>query len=236
MKYFLCAVIIFSLLSCSKKKEEKTKFEKFQEKIEKDLSSENDNQQQYSLEDSVEVVVKEEKIEIEKSSKKPDPSQVKPEETTEKVTENKVSNPSLLWQKYKKAKEELEVAKKQDSLPDIIQALQKASTFALELDRADIAAWQMNNICYYSIEHFKKNTKFDYRMERLNEMPSSKEKRQFYQETKEIMKSEFTILNQAKPFLQEAKKFDQQKPDEKRTRIIENNKTFIEEIEKMIQD
>ncbi len=140
--------------------------------------------------------------------------------------------PAELWNAYNEAKSQLETAKEQNDIDGILASLHKTTQYSKELNRDDIAAWQLNNIGYYSIEEFKSRVNYDTRMNRLNQMPSGEEKKNYYIETKELINKEFPLLKNALPYLKEAEKIDEEMDNENRTNIIKNNIQFIEFVSK----
>jgi hypothetical protein len=248
-KMIVFLILILLLVSCSKKEKVDEKFTEFTHQIDEDM------QEIFGKKEAVKDSMPEvkEKKEVEKVEAEPvvamtetateaeaipvepekeivpEQPEIKPEPKKEPEKTSDLTTTEL-WDAYRSAKSELEAAQEQNQFEKIIESLFKTTRYAKELKRNDIAAWQLNNIGYYSIEEFKARTEYDTRMNRLNNMPAGDEKRKYYLETKEKINAEYQILQRALPYLQEAETIDKELEDEKRTKIIKNNILFITHI------
>jgi len=142
---------------------------------------------------------------------------------------------SELWKGYRESKDSLKIAQKDDNFQKMIIYVKRAAEYAILLKRDDIAAWQLNNIGYFSIEEFKRRTNYSERMNNLNTMASGEDKRKYYSSTKNMLQEEFPVLEDAIEYLSTARGIDQKLNDPSRTKIIQNNLDFIIEIQKFIK-
>jgi hypothetical protein len=259
MKYARIFIIFLSLLfGCAQKEKADGKFTEFTKKIDEDMQDlfskkeamkdtltvktdkkiatpeRKETAESVKTDDIKEVSEFTAKIEPE-TRIVPQQPEMKPEKIIEPVKKTGLST-SELWDAYRKTKAELENAQKSNQFDKIIELLKKTIQYAKELDRLDIAAWQMNNIGYYSIEEFKWRTSYDTRFNKLNQMQSGDEKMTYLLETKKKFASEYFLLKNALPYLQEAEMIDKNMNDEKRIKIINSNILFIQNIKNTYLD
>ncbi len=135
-----------------------------------------------------------------------------------------------LWGMYEQTRNDITLYKDNWNFPELLKSLNKAAEISLKLHRADIAAWQFNNIGYYSILEFQKRTDYSNRMQDIQAMPTGPERDQFIQETREILLSEIELLNSAEQSLYDAIELDNHEPDKNRQNIINSNLEFIRTI------
>lgn len=176
-----------------------------------------------------------------KASTKPIEKSPPPTETNHPVenilkkrTPDKVKSISELWRQYKDSKTLANKYITKDSLDSVVTYLSLAADAAYELNRKDIATWQLNNIGYHSINKFKKETDYDSRMQQLATFNNLKKKGLFIEKTKNVFRDNFYILSRAKQYLHNAQILDNELEPTNRTEIIKSNIEFIEWIENYI--
>jgi len=148
----------------------------------------------------------------------------------------KIKSISKLWKNYKLTKKKAKYFRSVNQLDSIIIYLTLAAEAAYELNRTDIAAWQLNNIGYYSIIEFKRRTNYDNAMEELKTITNLKQRGLYLAKTRDIIKDNFYILNKTEKYLQKAQLLDMELEDIKRKKIIESNLQFIEWVRNFISD
>jgi len=142
---------------------------------------------------------------------------------------------ALLWTKYDSAKQMVDSAVAADDLNTLMDALHKAAICAMALRRADIAAWQLNNIGYYSIEEFQKRTNYHTRMRYIERMPQDSSKFRYIEETRLILRSEMALLRNASRYLEKAYDLDSNLDDPERTQKIYSNLKYIDWVRNFIE-
>ncbi|MBN2282040.1 MAG: hypothetical protein JXQ65_15765 [Candidatus Marinimicrobia bacterium] len=164
---------------------------------------------------------------------KPEPQDTQSSETSE-VREIKDTNArpgkmdfAILWQKYREAREKSKEALSNSEFHQALDHLKAAAIYAEKLDRGDLAAWQYNNIGYYSIQEFKGVTNYDYRMHHLRSISDKNQKEQYLSETKKIFSKNINLLTTAESYLKNALKIDEHYHDQDRTEKINSNLNFI---------
>ncbi|MCD4818797.1 MAG: hypothetical protein K8S23_08910 [Candidatus Cloacimonetes bacterium] len=229
-KILIISMIVLVIFGCGKKGKKSNSFNKILKMEEERLKEEKKKEE--VIEPKKEIVQEEKVIEEETIKEEI----IKKEISSKKYAPKVKSELSVaeMWSGYKESKANLEIAKKQDDFEQIISSLINATKYAKLLKREDIAAWQLNNIGFYSIEEFKKRTNYFDRMNRMNTMASGEDKKLYLKSTKDIIQIEFSILKDAKKFLNEAKEIDKNLNDQNRTKIIGNNLDFINEIQRFI--
>jgi hypothetical protein len=140
------------------------------------------------------------------------------------------------WDDFRAAKDSVDSALARNDFQTTKLALLKAAQYALELNRKDIAAWQLNNIGYYSIEEFKKRTDYSSRMKTIEAMRRGPEKFVYTKETKQLFRQNLPLLIEATKYLEEAYELDKEYDDNSRTRKIYSNLTFIDWIRNFVND
>jgi len=141
-----------------------------------------------------------------------------------------------LWDAYNSARVEVNSFKENWDFKGLVNALTRTAEIAQKLERPDIASWQFNNIGYYSIVEFKNRTDYTSRMKDIEVMPYGKEKVQYINETKEILRSEMALLTNAMESLYDAIELDNQAPDMERQKIINSNINFINSIKEFVRE
>jgi len=153
--------------------------------------------------------------------------------------EEKISLPenniTVLWSKYNKAKKKVKEAKETGNFKLTIESLLLAAQYAQQLNRDDIVSWQYNNAGYYSIIEFKKRTDYSHKMHKLGMMKAGEEKREYLNETKNSLGTELPLLSDASEYLKIANDFNKKSMDKERTRIIQRNINFINDINKFLE-
>ncbi len=140
------------------------------------------------------------------------------------------------WDDFRAAKDSVDAALARNDFQTTKLALLRAAQYALELDRKDIAAWQLNNIGYYSIEEFKKRTDYNSRMKTIETMRQGPEKFVYTKETKQLFRQNLSLLIEAAKHLEEAYELDKEYDDNGRTRKIYSNLTFIDWVRNFVND
>lgn len=144
------------------------------------------------------------------------------------------------WADFRQAKAEAEDAKQGGNLETITAKLLVVADISTALDRPDIAAWQYNNIAYYSIDEFKKKTDYANLMAKIEGSMDKKEKSDLIESAKKTLKGNISLLEKAKEYLEKAKGLDDSvsadKKDESRTNAISNNLNYVEWVQKFIAD
>ncbi len=141
-----------------------------------------------------------------------------------------------MWTDFYAAKDSADSALTGHDFTLVKSLLKKAAFHAMEVERADIAAWQLNNIGYYAILEFKEITDYDRRMRKIEKMRRGTEKNLYIKQTKELFKDNFILLEDATKFLEEAYELDKDFRDSDRTEKIYNNLTFIDWIRNFSND
>lgn len=133
-----------------------------------------------------------------------------------------------MWNDFYAAKDSVDSALVRSDFRAVRHFLKKAAFHAVEVSRKDIAAWQLNNIGYYSIVEFKHKTDYDQRMRTIENMRRGPEKIVYIKETKELFKKHLPLLLEASQYLEEAYELDKDFNDEDRTEKIYSNLAFID--------
>jgi len=146
------------------------------------------------------------------------------------TTDTSIANRTVqqMWNDFYAAKDSVDSALSRSDFLMVRSFLKKAAFHALEVSRDDIAAWQLNNIGYYSIEEFKRKTDYNLRMRNIENMRRGPEKIVYIKKTKEIFKDHLLILLDATSFLEEAYELDKDFNDNDRTTKIYSNLTYID--------
>lgn len=133
-----------------------------------------------------------------------------------------------IWNDFYTAKDSADSALARSDFPAVKNFLKKAAFHAVEVSRNDIAAWQLNNIGYYSIVEFKQKTDYDQRLRTIENMRRGPEKIVYIRETKELFKEHLPLLLEAAKYLEDAYELDKDFNDEDRTQKIYSNLAFID--------
>ncbi len=139
-----------------------------------------------------------------------------------------------LWQKYQQYREESKTAFNNSEFQKAVQKLKQTAQYARQLNRDDLAAWQYNNIGYYSILEFKGETNYDYRMHQLRTIDREAKRRQFANETKELFREHLKLLTDAETYLEKAYELDKKYNNKSRTEKIYSNLQFIDWVKNYI--
>jgi len=135
---------------------------------------------------------------------------------------------SQLWAEFYAARDSAEAARSRGDIATVTAALVKASRAAISLNRKDLAAWQLNNIGYYSIEEFKKRTDYTSRLSATENMRRGPQKDLYIKETKRIFRDNLYLLMDVTKYLEEAYEMDKDLDDDERTQKIYSNLTFVD--------
>jgi hypothetical protein len=225
--FFILSVLLF--ISCNKNKNgsRTLPLDTQTKKILKDSVANNNNT---TLQDS--------SVEQKTSNNKDTLKKTKPIENIlskeNNKTSNKIKSISELWQEYKNAKKMAAKFIEKNNLDSIIHYFNIAADASYELNRNDIATWQLNNIGYYSINKFKDITDYDTRMQKLSTMKNLRKKALYLKETKQVFRDNFNILATAQIYLYKAQLLDNELDPSDRTEKIERNLKFITWIENFI--
>jgi hypothetical protein len=215
MKNIITMLLCFVLLICCAENDKESK--EVKEPVQKEKTPE------------VKKVVEEEtKIETVKVDEKIIPTE------KQKITEEKTDG--NLWAAYNAAKAAAEEAKEDGDIETAIKELLRAANYAKKLNRPEIAAWQLNNIGYYSIQKFREVTDYDNRMAKLNSMKPGKQKEEYLNETMSLLKRNKSLLTSAKPHLKEAQEIDNKLEESNRTEVIKSNLEFIKWVENFLSN
>ena len=133
-----------------------------------------------------------------------------------------------MWNDFYAAKNSADSALIKENYTVAKDYLKKAAFHAMEVSRDDIAAWQLNNIGYYSIEEFKQRTDYINRMRTIENMRRGPQKNIYVKETKEIFKKHLPGLLNATSFLEDAYDLDKDFNDNDRTEKIYSNLAYID--------
>lgn len=133
-----------------------------------------------------------------------------------------------MWNDFYAAKDSVDSALVRSDFQAVKHFLKKAAFHAVEVSRKDIAAWQLNNIGYYSIVEFKRKTDYDQRIRTIENMRRGPEKIVYIKETKELFKQHLPLLLEASQYLEEAYELDKDFNDEECTEKIYSNLAFID--------
>ena len=145
-------------------------------------------------------------------------------------TDTSIANRTVqqMWNDFYTAKNSVDSALSRLDYLMVKSFLKKAAFHALEVSREDIAAWQLNNIGYYSIEEFKQKTDYNLRMRTIENMRRGPEKIVYIKKTKEIFKKHLPLLLDASGYLEEAYELDKDFNDNDRTNKIYSNLAYID--------
>ncbi len=227
MKYLITVLLVLMLvLGCSEK----------QQKSEQNTIAQDETK---AVDDNVTADVTIPKEETPVENPKPvseegietEPEEVRHNEV--KQTETTLSE-SELWSIYRDARSKVDIAVEDKKWSVVRENLIKTAEAAEQLSREDIAAWQYNNIGYYTIEEFKQVTDYFTIMEQLDQLDFGEEKKIRYKQMITIFSKNLYLLEENKPYLLKAQDIDSTLDDKIRTSRIENNLNFINEIEEMV--
>ncbi len=154
------------------------------------------------------------------------------DESAEALTE---LSESELWQKYRETKADLEIHRDENNYPAQIEDLKIAAQCANLLEKPDIEAWQFNNMGYFTILEFKRLAAYHERINKIETMKAGKDKIAFTDETKQKFAEYFYLLESAEKYLNKAKRIDKDLNDMNRTKMILNNKKFVDSIKRFIE-
>jgi len=157
------------------------------------------------------------------------------EKTTDNISEKEITS-AQLWQKYRESREASKEALNNSQFQQAIDRLKVAAINAEKLDRGDLAAWQYNNIGYYSILEFKGITNYDYRLHQLRAITEKEANKQYLADTKKVFNDNIKILRDAKIHLERALEIDASYTEKNRTEKIKSNLQFINWIENFIKN
>jgi len=151
------------------------------------------------------------------------------EPQTSSIGQSATSIPaSQLWAEYYAARDSAEAARSRGDIAAVTAALVKASRAAIGLNRKDLAAWQLNNIGYYSIEEFKERTDYTSRLSATENIRRGPQKDLYIKETKRIFRDNLYLLMDVTKYLEEAYEMDKDLDDDERTQKIYSNLTFVD--------
>lgn len=139
-----------------------------------------------------------------------------------------------LWAEFYAARDSAEAARARRDIATVTSALLRSSRIALSLNRKDLAAWQLNNIGYYSIEEFKKQTDYNSRLRAIDKMRRGPQKELYIKETKRIFRDNLFLLTEATKHLEEAYELDKDLNDDDRTQKIYSNLAFIDWVQNFV--
>lgn len=139
-----------------------------------------------------------------------------------------------LWNRFYAARDSAQSAREQYRMEKVKLYLLEATEYALALERPDIAAWQLNNIGYYSIEEFKRRTEYDQRIATIESMRRGPEKIVYIKNTKRLFKANLPLLIEAEKQLEKAYDMDKDLDNNDRTQKIYSNLQFIDWIRNFI--
>ncbi len=218
----LCLITTIILLGCEKKNESSQKFKKESPQLD-ETPNKTVSPQSNKKTDETPVT----KHETEDTSAK---------KTSEKHKDgNAAVSTGELWKIYKESRTEADKAKELGDYKKSIDLMLKGADAAIKLERPDLAAWQYNNAAKHAIDYYRAETNYLERMKKAAEIKDNGEKSTFKKETKSIMSSKFSILEDAEAYLSSAKKYDEVKSDPKRVAVIESNMKFIKEMRSIIE-
>ena len=140
-----------------------------------------------------------------------------------------------LWNKYREAKDNLEAHRAANDYPAQIEDLKITARCANLLNKPDIEAWQFNNMGYFTILEFKRLAEYHERINRIETMKGGKAKTEFTNETRQRFADYFYLLESAERYLNKAKRIDKNLNDMNRTKMILNNKKFVDSIKRFIE-
>ncbi len=160
----------------------------------------------------------------------------KEEEKINKQFEQKPKSVDELWIDFRAEKASAEKAKEAGDIEEVTVSLLLAARYANELNRPGIAAWQLNNIGYYSIVEFKKRTDYDARMAKIEFIRHREEKIRYIKETKKVFKENIELLTNANNYLEDAYELDSNLNDANRTQKIYSNLKFIDWVRNFIRE
>lgn len=218
----LCFIVTISLYSCEKREKSSPQPQKESQKLD---NTENEHNNVQNSKKSDEASVDNSKVlnaSINKTSETPKPG-------------NEVVRTENLWNIYRKCKTGAEKAKEHGDYKKSIELTLQGADAAIKLKRPDIAAWQYNNAAKHAIDYYIAETKFQERMRKAAEIKDSEKKSALKKETKSIMNSNLSILEEAETYLSSAKKYDEVKSDPKRVSAIKSNMNFIKEMRSIIE-
>lgn len=139
-----------------------------------------------------------------------------------------------LWNRFYAARDSAQNARDQHRIEKVKLYLLEATEHALALERPDIAAWQLNNIGYYSIEEFKSRTEYEKRIATIESMRRGPEKIVYIKNTKRLFKANLPLLIEAEKQLEKAYDIDKDLDNNDRTQKIYSNLQFIDWIRNFI--
>lgn len=160
----------------------------------------------------------------------------KDEEKINKQFDQKPKSVEELWSDFRAAKASAEKAREAGNIEEVTVSLFLAARYANELNRPGIAAWQLNNIGYYSIVEFKKRTDYDKRMAKIEFIRHREEKIRYIKETKKVFKENIELLTNANNYLEDAYELDSYLNDANRTQKIYSNLKFIDWVRNFIRE
>ncbi len=140
-----------------------------------------------------------------------------------------------LWEKYREAKADLETHRNENNFPAQIEDLKIAARCANLLGKPDIEAWQFNNMGYFTILEFKRLAAYHVRINKIETMKAGRDKIDYTEETKQKFAEYFYLLESAEKYLNKAKRIDKDLNDMNRTKMILNNKKFVDSIKRFIE-
>jgi len=163
----------------------------------------------------------------------------KPDRMIEEDMKKTVPGKRNLWDDYRMAKANAEAAFEKGNIDIMTSELLLAVKYTKELNRPEIAAWQLNNIGYNSIQEFRKRTDYDNRMSQLEKMKYGEEKSKYLEETKALIKDNMHLLRNGIIHLNSALELSNKLNDEDKTNReekINRNLNFIQWVEDFINE
>ena len=159
---------------------------------------------------------------------------VKPIFPTEEIDSLRNLTVDDLWESYNAIKDEVEGLPAEENILQTIVKLHMAAKYAMALERPDIAAWQLNNIGYYSILVFQQKTEYQDKLRRMEAMPADSSKFNYMERIRLVFRENFKLLSQASRYLEKAYELDSRFEEKDRTQKIYNNLKFIDWVRNFI--
>lgn len=147
---------------------------------------------------------------------------------------NGISSISELWNTYKTAKASATEASNNGDLISLIENCEISASAAIELNRGDLAADQLNRIGVYSIDEFSQKTNYNDRIQTLAIIEDPIKRNEYHIATKDVFMQNYKILLDAEPYLQQAYKLDKNYSHSGRSESINRNLNFIRWVRKFL--
>jgi hypothetical protein len=140
-------------------------------------------------------------------------------------------------EQYRIAKEEYREAKEKEDFDLISISLKKYIEYAIKLNKIEVATWQYNNLAYYNIMEFCYRTDYENRKNIIYKMKNGIDKENYINESKKIFLLEYIFIEEAEKYIIQAEILNNHcdiAQNEERTKYINNNSHFINEIKKFL--